>query len=488
MILQGVAVISAHAAARPALAAPSDLRSPALMPLDHMITLLVELIIKSAKEQEQMILQGVAVISAHAAARPASAAPCDLRSPALMPLDHMITLLVELISSTTGRVQTAITAALLDTCACAASAAGMQEAQCLLAALQNPLEVVRDAALRGLLELRGALPALLEDPDHALDLTKRLMVATFDFGDDNKPSENRVLAEQLWSSLPQEQLHQWSSSPALVPALVAQAQHPAEHVQRAAAAALAALVEGRGEGGAEHVLHCLLALYRDKLPHPAEPVQRAAAAALAALVAGRGEGGAEHVLHCLLALYRDKLPLIPSKLDQFGHVTEAAVDEWGARRGAGLALTALAPQLDAAGVAVAVEFFVSEGLGDRNEAVRAEMLNAAMAMVDLHGKSKLVSAAASSPLAPQLDAAGVAVAVEFFVSEGLGDRNEAVRADMLNAAMAVVDLHGKLDAAGVAVAVEFFVSEGLGDRNEAVRADMLNAAMAMVDLHGKVSR
>ncbi|KAG7307031.1 hypothetical protein JYU34_007162 [Plutella xylostella] len=213
-----------------------------------------------------MILQGVAVISAHAAARPASAAPCDLRSPALMPLDHMITLLVELISSTTGRVQTAITAALLDTCACAASAAGMQEAQCLLAALQNPLEVVRDAALRGLLELRGALPALLEDPDHALDLTKRLMIATFDFGDDNKPSENRVLAEQLWSSLPQDQLHQWSSSPALVPALVAQAQHPAEHVQRAAAAALAALVEGRGEGGAEHVLHCLLALYRDKLP------------------------------------------------------------------------------------------------------------------------------------------------------------------------------------------------------------------------------
>lgn len=78
--------------------------------------------------------------------------------------------------------------------------------------------------------------------------------------------------------------------------------------------------------------------------------------------------------------------MIPAKLDQFGHVVEEAVDEWGARRGAGLALVALAPRLPAAAVPPAITFFVERALADRHDQVRDQMLNAAMAIVDLHGK------------------------------------------------------------------------------------------------------
>lgn len=78
--------------------------------------------------------------------------------------------------------------------------------------------------------------------------------------------------------------------------------------------------------------------------------------------------------------------MIPARLDQFGHVVEKAIDEWSARRGVGFALHALAPHLRADQVAGAMRFFVDHGMADRHDDVRAEMLNAAMAIVDLHGK------------------------------------------------------------------------------------------------------
>lgn len=129
----------------------------------------------------------------------------------------------------------------------------------------------------------------------------------------------------------------------------------------------------------------LLDAVRAEVMHPAEPLQRAAAHALAHLVA-RDERDPAAALAALQDTYRGKLPMIPARLDQFGHVVEKAVDEWSARRGVGFALRALAPHLRAERVADAMRFFVEHGLADRHDDVRAEMLNAAMAIVDLHGK------------------------------------------------------------------------------------------------------
>lgn len=80
------------------------------------------------------------------------------------------------------------------------------------------------------------------------------------------------------------------------------------------------------------------------------------------------------------------LQLIAARVDSFGHILSEEMDEWGGRRGVALALRALAPLLAPAAVPHAVKFFVSNGLTDRAEPVRAEMLNAAMAVVEIHGK------------------------------------------------------------------------------------------------------
>lgn len=47
-------------------------------------------------------------------------------------------------------------------------------------------QVVRDAALRTLLRIANCLPPLFEDKDFALEMTKRLLVATLDVSEDNK--------------------------------------------------------------------------------------------------------------------------------------------------------------------------------------------------------------------------------------------------------------------------------------------------------------
>ncbi|XP_063377694.1 stalled ribosome sensor GCN1 [Cydia fagiglandana] len=314
--------------------------------------------VHAVRVNEKAMLAGLAIVTTHAALRGTS----PLLQPALFPTDHMFRTLVELVGSTSGRVQTACTVALLETGDMASRAPITHEdVVCLLAGLQSPLEVVRDAALRTLLRVATRLPPLFEDKDQALEISKRLLVATFDIAEDNKK-----LAEDLWAAVPEAQ--EWSTRGEMFPLLLVEVQHPAEPVQRAAAAALAHLVSvsaSKEDGASEQ---------KEKdTGHQMQPMTRA------------------EVLRALQDIYSEKLPMIPAKLDQFGHVVEEAVDEWGARRGIGLALLALAPHLRAHDVPDAMRFFVERGLGDRAEKVRAEMLNAAMAIVELHGKETLGS-------------------------------------------------------------------------------------------------
>lgn len=78
-------------------------------------------------------------------------------------------------------------------------------------------------------------------------------------------SLHRKLASDLWSQLPLAQ--QWSREPELVELLLQEAQHPAEPLQRAAAAALAQLVRRSADPqAADHVLDRLQDIYEEKLP------------------------------------------------------------------------------------------------------------------------------------------------------------------------------------------------------------------------------
>lgn len=82
--------------------------------------------------------------------------------------------------------------------------------------------------------------------------------------------------------------------------------------------------------------------------------------------------------------------MIPAQVDEFGREIEKPIDTWGPRRGVALALTQLAPYLDPEAIGSLVQFFVSSSLGDRKEEVRKEMLNAALKIVDLHGKVRTI--------------------------------------------------------------------------------------------------
>lgn len=73
-------------------------------------------------------------------------------------------------------------------------------------------------------------------------------------------------------------------------------------------------------------------------------------------------------------------------MDEFGREIEKAVDTWFPRRGVALSLAELAPLVTPELIGDLVQFFVFTSLGDRNEMVRKEMLNAALKVVDLHGK------------------------------------------------------------------------------------------------------
>lgn len=295
-------------------------------------------------KDDGMIAQGLQVIQDHAKQRPEDILNLkDPRHPLLLPRKLMFDLLIELMSNTTGRAQTHAVATLLDVAQASKATEGVEmstseELQSLIGALQNTIPAVRDAALRGLTVIYRSFPTEKTDYDLHLRLTKRIWIAKFDVSE-----ENKQLANELW------QIAEMNADPnILCDELISDIAHPVEAVQQASACALAELLTK-------------------------EP----------SLMPG--------ILQKLLDLYTEKLAMIPPKINDFGRVVEQPIDTWGPRRGVGLALVQMAPLLTPETVHCLVQFFVSNGLGDRNQSVRTEMLNAAVATVDLHGKANITS-------------------------------------------------------------------------------------------------
>ena len=78
--------------------------------------------------------------------------------------------------------------------------------------------------------------------------------------------------------------------------------------------------------------------------------------------------------------------MVPARVDSLGRIIEKPIDTWEPRNGVALALAQLAPLLSPKTVAQLAKFYVEKGLGDRNDQVRNNMLSAALAAVDIHGK------------------------------------------------------------------------------------------------------
>jgi len=285
-------------------------------------------------KDEEVLAKGFEIISEHTALRGSDEEEFDLFHPQYLPRHNILNLLIEIISSSEGTTQQTAVKCLIDTAHAAGGGVGCalanaEEVESLLGALQNEVEAVRDAALRGLTAMVPALPSSGPLADR---ITRRVWVARCD-----PLPENKDLASELWT--------------------------------------LAGLQSGPGL--------CLEVL--EDVAHPVAVVRSAAAEALAVLLSEEGDSTGA-VLTQLLETYEDKLEMTPAVMDSLSRIIQPAIDHWEPRSGIALALAKIAPFYSPFMVNQAASFFIPTGLGDRNEVVRKDMLDAAVVTIDLHGK------------------------------------------------------------------------------------------------------
>ncbi|KAL2092754.1 hypothetical protein ACEWY4_012552 [Coilia grayii] len=298
-----------------------------------------------SEEAESMMGRALHVIQQHSQLRSQSDAPDELideNGPELLPRVPMLLLLTKVIGTSIPRLQVLASDCLTALCVSAGGEEGctlaeQAEVDVLLAALLSPCFPVRDASLRGLLEMKMALATDSCDPG-GMSVLRRLWVARFDVEE-----EGRALANKLWECLCLE----------LVPEL------------------------------------CSLLI--DDVTHHEEAVRSAGAEALSSAVSQYCDQSAA-VLGQLTELYQQKLYRPPPVLDALGRViSEAPPDQWEARCGIALALNKLAQYLDESQVTPLFLFFVPDALNDRHLEVRRCMLDAALSALNTHGKDNVNS-------------------------------------------------------------------------------------------------
>ncbi|CDS01548.1 related to translation activator GCN1 [Sporisorium scitamineum] len=95
----------------------------------------------------------------------------------------------------------------------------------------------------------------------------------------------------------------------------------------------------------------------------------------------------------LCQLYKERNKVLAPEYDRFGMVIESTKnrqDPWQTRAAVAVALRHQAPYLQGSDVPSFFEFMIDDqALGDRSEKVRPKMLEAATAVIDLHGKEHL---------------------------------------------------------------------------------------------------
>ncbi|XP_069022317.1 stalled ribosome sensor GCN1 [Embiotoca jacksoni] len=297
------------------------------------------------EDAENTMIKALQVVNEHSQLRADTEADditIDENGPELLPRVNMLLLLTRIISTATPRLQVLASQCLTDLCSSAGGGDGctvaeQQEIDVLLSALLSPCFSVRDAALRGLVEMEFALPTDSTETS-GMSLLRRLWVAKFDVEE-----EGRALAEKLYDSLGLELV------PELCPLLIGDVTHHEEAIRSAGAEALSSAVSQ----------------YRDQ----------------SATVLGQ-----------LTELYHQKLYRPPPVLDGLGRViSESPPDQWEARCGIALALNKLSQYLEESQVTPLFLFFVPDALNDRHTEVRRCMLDGALSALNTHGKDNVSS-------------------------------------------------------------------------------------------------
>lgn len=119
-------------------------------------------------------------------------------------------------------------------------------------------------------------------------------------------------------------------------------------------------------------------------------LRRAAARSLAEAVASH-ENTLDEILSQLESTYQELAKPKKQLLDEFGMPLKMDLsDPWESRHGIATAFKELAPLLSKQQLDVLFDFMIANGpLGDKNGPVRAEMLDAAINAIDIHGKGAI---------------------------------------------------------------------------------------------------
>lgn len=296
---------------------------------------------KAVAKNDDHLLLAIQIIAKHVQV-PGDTADGDVndyRHPKYLPRFEVLKVLLGIVNAHRGRVQSQAAGAILDV---AKSNSGekfyargdRQDVECLLNALQNSFDVVRDVALRSLTIMVAILVEFDADYEFNLYLIRRLWVANHDVSE-----EIKQLACVLWEQ------SKFDVPIVMCDELLKDVIHPELCIQKASALAIVSILKE-------------------------DP----------SLVEG--------VLDQLLEIYADKIKMIPAQLDQFEREIVPAIDQWVPRRGVAIALCQIAPFLTEL-VDRIIQFMVYKGLGDRDEIVQKEMLAAALNIVDVHGKENI---------------------------------------------------------------------------------------------------
>ncbi|XP_053325705.1 eIF-2-alpha kinase activator GCN1 [Spea bombifrons] len=292
------------------------------------------------EEKEELLAQALQILTVHSQLRSSlkQTELLDENGPELLPRTDMLLLLTRVIGTASPRLQVLASNTLTTLCTSCGGGEGctyaeQEEIDVLLQALQSSCSNVRDAALRGLIELEMVLPTPDSDEKNGFKLLHRLWVVRFDIEEEIKRQ-----GERFWETMGLE------LQPELCSLLIDDVIHHEEAVRQA---------------GAEALSHAV-AEYR---------------------------GQATEVMKKLVNIYHEKLYRPPPVLDALGRViSESPPDQFEARCGIALALNKLAQYLDSERVKPLFQFFVPDALNDRHPDVRKCMLDAALSALNTHGK------------------------------------------------------------------------------------------------------
>uniref|UniRef100_A0A8C5P6E8 GCN1 activator of EIF2AK4 n=1 Tax=Leptobrachium leishanense TaxID=445787 RepID=A0A8C5P6E8_9ANUR len=323
----------------------SPLSAPAFSFVFPLLKMVLMETTNDGEEKEDLLTKALQVLTVHSQLRASKnhSQLLDENGPELLPRTDMLLLLTRVIGTAAPRLQVLASNTLTTLCTSCGGGVGctyaeQEEIDVLLQALQSSCSNVRDAALRGLMELEMVLPTPDSDENNGLKLLHRLWVMTFDVEEEIKSQ-----AEKFWESMALE------LQPELCSLLIDDVIYHEEAVRQAGAEALSHAVEE----------------YRDQ---------------------------ATDIMNKLIAIYHEKLYCPPPVLDALGRViSESPPDQFDARCGIALALNKLAQYLDSTEVTPLFHFFVPDALNDRNPEVRKCMLDAALSALNTHGKDSVNS-------------------------------------------------------------------------------------------------